>query len=175
MEWSHNTVALVAGHAGRVVSIAFSPLLPDTILVVGGCGFVVWRCASNAGAPGGGADGRAGGGEGGGNSTASVEAKEEAAGSAQKAALVPVFESPFPPALYTCGCWSNTKPGARVWGVVPAALLRILSCCSSSSALPSSHRPPACRTLTHAPTLCTPHQEPSCWGGRMGGWRPGTY
>lgn len=102
MEWSHNSRPLVAGHPGRVLGLAFSPLLPDTLLVVGDCGFVVWRCCAATAAA---AEGEAGS-EGGAGSGAAGAAADEAA-------LVPVFESPFPPALYTCGCWSPTKPGAR--------------------------------------------------------------
>lgn len=102
MEWSHNSRPLVAGHTGRVLGLAFSPLLPDTLLVVGDCGFVIWRCGGAA-ATASAAEGDAG--EGGSGSTAGAAAKE--------AALLPVFESPFPPALYTCGCWSPTKPGAQ--------------------------------------------------------------
>jgi hypothetical protein len=27
------------------------------------------------------------------------------------ASWLPLFESPFSPAMYTCGCWSPSKPG----------------------------------------------------------------
>ena len=100
VEWAHNTVQLTAGHTGRVAALAFSPFFRDALLAVGDSGFTVWRVPASGSS--------SGGGGGGGGSEAS------AAGTASAAPWLPLFESPFSPAMYTCGCWSPSKPGE--WG-----------------------------------------------------------
>lgn len=99
-----------AGRTGRVLALQPSPFFQDVVLAVGDCGFVVWRMqrrSSNGVSGGSGSSGadavEAGSAEEGGQA--------EGSGAAGKEALLPIFESRFPEALYSSGCWSPSKPG----------------------------------------------------------------
>lgn len=107
-EWEHNTLHGAAGRAGRILALQPSPFFPDVLLAVCDCGFAVWRLqrkrSSGSGADGTETGGVAEGGRGEGAGTAGGQNSE---------ALLPIFESRFPDALYSCGSWSPSKPGGR--------------------------------------------------------------
>ncbi|KAL4431174.1 hypothetical protein ABPG75_006430 [Micractinium tetrahymenae] len=111
IEWMLGTLQLSAGHTGRVLALAFSPFFSDTLLVVGDNGFVVWRAAAGNSSSGAGSSAGSGGG------STGAAAPGGGGGASAEAHLVAVFESPFcADALYTCGCWSPSKPGVVVMG-----------------------------------------------------------
>ncbi len=96
-EWMLGTLDLAAGHTGRVLALTFSPFLSDILLVVGDSGFSVWRLAAGSSSA---------------SSASNSAAAPESSCAGTAARLVSVFESPFcADALYTCGCWSPSKPG----------------------------------------------------------------
>lgn len=111
-EWEHNTVHGAAGRTGRVLALQPSPFLPDVLLAVSHCGFAVWRVKRRGSSTGSGGAWDGSGGAWGGSGGAEVDSGVEggmADGSSE--ALLPIFESRFPHALYSCGCWSPSKPG----------------------------------------------------------------
>lgn len=107
-EWAHNTVHGAAGHAGRVLALQPSPFFPDALLAVGDCGFAVWRILGGGISTG---DERAEAAEVGDGGSGGADEGRSRAGSGGGEALLPIFESRFPDALYSCGCWSPSKPG----------------------------------------------------------------
>ena len=171
-EWEHNTVHGAAGRTGRVLALQPSPFLQDVLLAVGDCGFAVWRVQCRGSSTG---RGGAGGGSGGAEVDSGVEGST-ADGSSE--ALLPIFESRFPHALYSCGCWSPSKPGGlECAAILPqwigAAVLLVMVVAAAIPSLASR----VSRDSTVLPSRCCfcsdELQVWSSWDGRTGGWRPG--
>lgn len=48
---SHNAVGHASSSCGRVLSLAHSPFLPNALLAVADCGFLVWQAGETLGEP----------------------------------------------------------------------------------------------------------------------------
>lgn len=96
------------GHTGRICALACSPFFSDLLLAVGDSGFVLWRRAAAKGST---VDGSTDAWTRRGSAGASAVGAATPT-TAEERAWLPLYESPFSDAIYTCGCWSPSRPGA---------------------------------------------------------------